>query len=620
ERSNAPGMPVAAVLPFDVRGDSSRAFLGEALSALLSTRLDAPGVLRTLESNAVVRAIGARGRMTSDDADARVSALGADVLVHGTVVVLGDSLEIDAELRPRDGANGRVLRATVSGSADSIFVLADRLGSALLVAREARPLGNSLLSGTTSMPALKAFLSGERALRAWHLTDAVAAYHDAVRIDSGYAMAWYRLAFVQVLAREGDLGNVAHAMSLKLASQLPPRQALLQTAIAAWHQHDYAAAEPALLSLVQRYPDDADPWSELGDYRMHVGPEFGQPTSLAEVPLARALALDSAGHPEVRLHLAQLAMERGDTARSRALVSPLLASSGVNDQSVEHLRMMLTLSGGPPSEVAPLVHMLRDEPSSGVARALLISSFSSGVTSIARAVADSLAAAASSPQHQRVGLAIAQQMAVAGRRWSDVVRFGAALSALDSLAGAESWANIANAFDVRVPSEAWQRAGDVLERAALRDTSPARWSRLVSAATLAARAGDEPAYARRMTVLTQRTHAPRGHESALRIVRALHADLRGDSLTADREVASMDASIDSPLGRWLRARSLERAGRGEVAERWYLSTPWGPYGLLLTRSALEHAAALSAARGDRVRQGVLTRRADRFGGGALVVE
>ncbi len=616
DSERTPGIPVLAVLPFDIRGDTARAFLGEALSALLSTRLDAPGVLRTLESNAVLNAIGRHGGSTGAEADSRVIGIGANVLVHGTVVVLGDHLEIDAELREPNGSDHRVLRATVSGSVDSLFSLADQLGVALLVAREGRTLGNSIVGGTVSVPALKAFLSGERALREWRLGTAMTWYRDAVRIDSSYAMAWYRLAFSQAWAKEGDGGAAARAKTRELAAQLPPRQALLLDAMHARDIGDYAGAERGLLTLVQRYADDADPWAELGEFRMHVGPLLGHPTSDAEAPLVRALSLDSASHPEVRHHLIQLALERGDIARGHALLAPLLAKGDPSDRTVQFLRVMMSLADNSIADTAGLVRSLREMPPGEANFLIRTAIYSTGVTPFARAIVDSLAATTDSRGIRTAGLTIVQEIAVARAQWTDVVAAGAALAALDSIGAAESWSDIASSLDAKIPVDEWRRAGDVLERAARADTSPVGWLRRLASARLAVRASDEPAFARRMQLLTARGHSSPRFVEAVHVVQAMHADAMHDSLGVVRELDAIGDAIDSPTGRWLRARSLERANQLEVASRWYLSTPWGPDGIVLTRSAYEHASTLAAARGNRAEANRFTTAATRFGGGS----
>ncbi|MEP6732310.1 MAG: BTAD domain-containing putative transcriptional regulator [bacterium] len=611
---DATGIPVAAVLPFDVRGDTARAFLGEALSALLSTRLDAPGVLRTLESNTVLNAVGGSPGNRGDVADARVVALGAGVLVRGTVVALGDHLEIDAELHAGDGSDTRVLRASVSGSADSLFALADRLGAELLVKREGRVLGSSLMGGTVSVPALKAFLSGERSLRAWQLNDATAAYREALRIDSSYAMAWYRLGFVQGWTKEGDGGAVARRMTERFASQLPPRHAMLVAALLARQHRDYAAAERGFMLLVQRYPDDADPWAELGEFRMHVGPLLGRPTSDAEAPLAHALVLDSARHPEVRYHLTQLALERGDTMRARVLVAPLLPGNDRTDRTVRLLQLMTSLNATAASELPRLVSMLHDLPARDAGQLLRFCIFSVGSTPIARALVDSLAASADRREYRVVGLAVAQEMAVARRRWNEVVSAGAALAALDSVAAAEGWSEVASSLDAQIPAAEYRRAGDVLERAASHDTSSLGWSRRLSGVKLAARAGDDAAYARRLSELTRRVRPPEEFSKEVHVMRALRADAVHDTLGVVRELDAIGPAIDSPLGRVLRARSLERLGQREAASNWYLSSPWGPDAVVLTRDALQHAGAIAAARGNSAGAEQLNRRAAHFGG------
>ncbi|MEO8334328.1 MAG: hypothetical protein ABI664_05120, partial [bacterium] len=462
--------------------------------------------------------------------------------------------------------------------------------------------------------ALKAFLSGERALRSWRLDDALMSYREAVRIDSSYAMAWYRQSFVQGWSKEGDGGVLARAMTLRLASQLPPRHALLLTALVARANGDYATAERGLLTLVQRYEDDADPWAELGEFRMHVGPLLGRPTTNAEAPLSRALALDSAGHPEVRYHLTQLALERGDLARARVLIAPLLPVSSPSDRTVRFFRVMLAMGDGSADPSAPL-RTLREMPASDVTALLRIGMFSAGVTPLGRALVDSLVATPDSRDHRRAGLVLMQEMAIAQRRWSAAIAAGAALAALDSVAAADEWSMLATAMDAEIPAAEWRRAGDVLERAASGDTSALGWKRRIAAGVLAVRAGDASAYARRLSLLTHRARQPAWFTTELHVIRALHADVARDSLESARELDAIGPVMESQLGRWLRARSLERSGQLEAASAWYLSAPWGADGLVLTRAALEHASAIAAKRGNMADADTFARRAVRFGGG-----
>jgi len=612
------GIPVVAVLPFTVRGDSTREFLGEALSVLLSSRLDAPGLLRTLEANAVLSAVSRGGAVRRDDAaslasaEARVIALGAAMIVSGNVVVLGNRLEITAELRGNGEPASRAVRASVSGNADSLFALTDKLGAALLVAREGRAPDTSPLGGTSSIPALKALLAGERAMRNWQLFDAIAAYRSALAIDSLYAFARYRLAFAQGWAGvPGEQGIAARAA--QLATQLPERYALLLRATVARSQND-SRAERDLLTLVQRYPDDADAWSELGEYRMHVGPLFGQPTTNAEAPLSRTLQLDSLGHPEVRWHLSQLAFERGDDVRARALMAPLLAHANGGDRIIRGYRLALALSGED-SIAALLLREMRDDASDSFYIPMLLATNSVGINRGAYAFAESLSARSSSAAHKARALSVLMHMDAAQQHWPQLLRDGALLADNDSLEAAKSWALLANGPALEVPKDIWRDAGETLEKLSDRDTSSARFGRLADAALLALRASDTAAFARRIRVLSQRSGRSHSDSVTLHTLRGVRAQLAGDTATETRELQSVRRPIVSQYARWVRAAWLERTGKLDEAERWYLSAPWGPFGVLYSRDAFEKASQLEARRGnaqESLRYGELARR---FSGG-----
>ncbi len=615
------GIPVVAVLPFDVRGDTTRAFLGEALSALLSGRLDAPEVLRTLESNAVLRAIGKRSidqNIDVDAAQARVSRLGANLFVTGTVVVLGDRLEINAELRS-PLASSHVVRAHVEGPADSLFILADQLGAELLVKREGRALGNAALGGTSSVPALKSLLAGERALRDWQLFDAIAAYNAALAIDSTYALAWYRLGFAKGWAGlDGE--NDARAHALRFVSRLPERNAMLIAAVDA-RAHNDVRAERDLLTLVQRYPDDADAWAELGEYRVHVSPLLGQPTTNAEAPLARTLQLDSLGHPEVRLHLSQLAFEAGDIAAARKLIAPLLTRGIRNDRVIHGLQLALALALGPAADpaipdAATLVRALREESAQALGRSLQASAGSVGITKTAYALAESLTTSASSPQHQAAALAVLMQFDAARNNWEEAKQRGASLAAIDSVAAAEMWWTLAGIPAVVMSKEIWNRAGDILERSASSDTSNAGMNHIKQAALLAVRAANEASFTRRLNRIATRKHLSTEDSTILHGLRAIHAQSIGDSATETHELQNLTGPINAQWLRWARAAWLERIGKTEDAERWYLSTPWGPWVVLFRGRAFEQAARLELARGNRSEAARFSERARRFTSGS----
>ncbi|MEP6834761.1 MAG: BTAD domain-containing putative transcriptional regulator [Gemmatimonas sp.] len=590
-------IPVVAVLPFDIQGDTTRTFIGEALATLLADRLDAPGVLRTVESNAVLSAVGrTRSARETDSPGAqekRIAALGAGLVVHGAVVVLSDSLEISAELRDVNGAD-RIVRETVSGSVDSLFALADRLGAKLLVAREGRPLGNSALGGTNSVPALKSLLAGERALRAWKLPAAMVAYQSALAIDSTYALAWYRLAFAEAWAGIGDHGERSSMHAMQYVANLPDRYAMLLKAMKARSLVD-PGAESMLLTLVQRYPDDADAWEELGEFRMHVGPLFGQPTSNARAPFDRALALDSIGHPEVRVHLAQLAFERGDVAAGRALVSGMMFGDD-NDRSVRGGRLILALIGNAPESVPQLVQSLRDSPASGTM--FRTSASTVGILPSAHALAESLSVSSASRDLQYDGLVTLMQMDAGLRRWDRVQRSGATLAVLDSLGAAESWGWIAQTPLSQIPVSTLRWASAMLERAGVAESSQRGTQRMASAAIMSVLGNDTASYARTMKMLAKRRDTTANRDQTLHAIRAFRAHAVGDSAEFTREMRDVRGPVDWQFARWLKGEALEQEGKYEEAERWYLSTPWGPNALMLTRAAWEKAALMERKRGN----------------------
>ena len=591
------GIPVAAVLPFDVRGDTVRRFLSEAMSALLTDRLDAPGVLRTLESNAVLAAFDSTRRVQQGAAVRAVGALGATDLVTGTIVVVHDHLEISAEMRPLAAAGPRAVRATVAGSVDSLFALADRLGAALLLAREGRRLGSPALGGTTSVPALKALLAGDGALRSWRLLDAIAAYRNAIAIDSTYALAWYRLGIAEGWGRVGDGGREARANAVRLATQLPDRYARLIRAVQHREDGDAALAGREFAALVQAYPDDAEAWAEFGEYRTHQGPRFGDPASDAEGALLRALSLDSIGHPEVRGHLAQIAYQRGNAAMGDTYLSFFLRSGVDDDPSSQNARLTVALTGNSSASVPQVIAKLRAVPPALAARSLRQAIAVVGVSPASRAVAESLAVTPASLAHQREGLGVLMELDAVLHDAARALRDASMLAAVDSVAAAREWGFLVAGPDVHIPVALARSAGALLERMSIAEQGRLAAEDRRDAAMLALRAGDAADFERRIAPFEVRDDPDVDRRRTRHALRATHAQLAGDSVAFMREAAQLTAPLDWQWSRWLRGVADERAGRTADAARWYLAALWGPLATVLEAPVLDRVSAIEARSG-----------------------
>lgn len=197
--SVAPGpvaAPVVAVLPLSSLGaDRSRDYIAAGVADSLITSLAMlPGV--TVLSRGAV----AEARERSRDMGALVKDLGATFLVEGSVQQAGDRLHVSLTLVRPD--RSIAWAESFAGTLNRIFDLQSRLAqavtSALRVHVSGLRAGRPDLPPTVSPAALDAYWQGRSLLERrdvqGNLDKAVAAFSEAVRIDSRFGLAHAALA------------------------------------------------------------------------------------------------------------------------------------------------------------------------------------------------------------------------------------------------------------------------------------------------------------------------------------------------------------------------------------------------------------------------------------------
>lgn len=309
--SAPPGtMEAVAVLPFTVRGDPGLEYLHEGLVDLLSTKLDGVAGLHTLDANAVLgHPALVRGEPVALERGREVAgALGATHFVLGSVVRVGTRIQLVAGLYEADGREVARAQALVSGE-DGVLGGIDELARGLVSSRLREPaeqLAGLAAMTTHSYPAMRAFLSGERLLREGRPDAALGELRRAVALDSGFAIAWYRLARAAGWTGDEPLNTLATARAAQYAAPLPHRARQVVEAYSIFRTGDPAEAERRYRSILAMHPDDAETWLLLGELLFHHNPYSGRPIAEASAPLQRALALDP-DNREVLVHLMDLA-------------------------------------------------------------------------------------------------------------------------------------------------------------------------------------------------------------------------------------------------------------------------------------------------------------------------
>ncbi|MEX0891696.1 MAG: tetratricopeptide repeat protein [Gemmatimonadota bacterium] len=268
-----------AVLPFSVRG----AGIGEwreGMVDLLATGLDGAGGLRSIASATVL----ARWHEAVPDSTAypdRAAALevarrtGARYALLGGAVAIGPQVRLTGDVLLVD--NGQSIgQVQAQGPADSVLALVDQLAVQTLAHIGDRgdgelPRVNVAAITTASLPALKAYLQGEALFRRGDFAAAANAYEEAVRADSLFGLAYYRLSQTYGWGENinSQRGAAASERAMTLLARMPDREALLVRL-----SHAVGENDPLALQLgaeaTRKYPDDPEAWYQRGEAELHV--------------------------------------------------------------------------------------------------------------------------------------------------------------------------------------------------------------------------------------------------------------------------------------------------------------------------------------------------------------
>jgi tetratricopeptide (TPR) repeat protein/TolB-like protein len=354
-----PDAQVIAVLPFNTSG-SGVELLGEGMVDLLSTNLDAVGVIRTVDPRTVLHRWRQRGAEGGLDLDGAL-ALGRDVeagsVLLGSVVAAGPEVRMTARLYSVRGSE--LATAQVEGPADSVLALVDRLTLAVLrkiwLAHE--PIPNLRVSAlTTDDPdAIRAYLEGQQHYRRSRWDSAIAAFRRAVERDSTFALAQYRLGLSYGWSiKHGGFGSPdarRHAgLAIRYGGRLPTRERTLVAAHSLFEDGELAAHD-TLVRYVARYPDDPEGWYMLADVRFHASPLLALDYEEIFGPFDRVLELDRSLAPAI-IHPLELSTMIADSARFYVYLAALEAAA--DPAQVEPWRQVALFFERPDSAPAAL--------------------------------------------------------------------------------------------------------------------------------------------------------------------------------------------------------------------------------------------------------------------------
>lgn len=300
-----------AVLPFTFQGSPDFRYLGDGIVDLLSTKLDGAGNLRAVDPRVILSSVGDEGSTALGPRDgARIAEeFGADLFILGSIVHVGDRLTVNAALYDPSTGLDPVGEASETGPTGGVFESVDQLAAGLLGGLATGPAARvqrMATVSTSSLPALRAYLEGERFYRLGQYGDAVASFQEAVRLDTTYAVAYYRLSVVAEFSTLSELAQQSAELAVRHAERLSQRDRRLLEAFVSWRRGAHTEAERLYRSLVRSYPDEVEAWFELGEVLIHGNPLHGRSFVEARDPFSAVLDLDPQ-NTAAMYHLARIA-------------------------------------------------------------------------------------------------------------------------------------------------------------------------------------------------------------------------------------------------------------------------------------------------------------------------
>jgi DNA-binding SARP family transcriptional activator len=408
-RSPAPSPTAIAVLPFAVRGGGAAQYLGDGMVNLLGAALDGAGSLRPVDTRATFAAVTEAGGTSPDPqhGDRIAARLGAGMFVLGDVVEAGGMLQIEAAAYAVDAGCARPFRragagagcpppqpntrAVVSGAADSVFELVDRLAARLLGGL-GDPAADRLLRTaaltTASLPAFKAYLQGEGLMRAGQFERAADAYLAAIALDSTFALAHYRLALAREWAPLPGEEDAASAAA-RHGARLSARDRMLLEAFREWRAGGAIEADRAYRTILARYPDDVDAWFQLGEIQFHHGPLLGRALDESEDAWRKVLSYEPRNLFALT-HLARIAAVAGRSSALDSLLAPFGPEELHKDRRLEELVVLRAVARGDTAAARALAQDVRRGESFSVWRVAVFLTAFSPDPAIMRAVIEEL--------------------------------------------------------------------------------------------------------------------------------------------------------------------------------------------------------------------------------------
>ncbi len=279
-----------AVLPFEVIGDPQLEYLGAGIVEMLSRNIDGAGNLHAVGSEISIQAA-----KKNKPADQIAKQLEARYIVTGNIARAGTQVRITATIQDFS-RNGKQVTREATGTAEQLFEVVDRLSAQILASTrsgEDAHLSESAALTTKSLPALRAYLEGEEHYRKTQYDSAVSHFSNAISLDSTFALAYYRLAVVQVSRERAVPAREPLQRAIQFSDRLSERDQKMVHSFALAFDGKWRESEAELRALLERYPEDLEVMYTLGQLLTLANERHGRPYREAVDLLDKVLAADA---------------------------------------------------------------------------------------------------------------------------------------------------------------------------------------------------------------------------------------------------------------------------------------------------------------------------------------
>ncbi|HET7600973.1 MAG TPA: serine/threonine-protein kinase [Gemmatimonadales bacterium] len=340
--------------------------LGTSLTEAFRVDLSQSPTLRLVDGGEIGDALArmqrtADGRLPPALARELAERIGSKAVVTGQIDPVGTGYVLSASLV--SAADGQVLTAVRETADDAAGLLKaidrlsgklrERIGESLVTIRANPPLERVT---TRSLPALRKYSDAERLVDQARESEAIPLLEEAIALDTGFAMAYRKLAVALGNIRESDTRvNEAATQAFRRRDRLPDLERELATAFY-YSQVDYdpTRVETAYRTILAADPDNATALNNLA-LALNMQKRWSEAESLA-VRGTRVSHIASLVQHVVWARLAQ-----GHIAEARAAVETFAKSEPPTSGTVREQQALVALAEGDYAAAIRLYEELRRE-------------------------------------------------------------------------------------------------------------------------------------------------------------------------------------------------------------------------------------------------------------------